>query len=277
MNTSPCSTKEAATSTKETVLLLEYVFYLWALIVWGWVKHNAGRQPHKNVPITPEMQHWCNSLLSLSKSSSWREWGSKTSKTVFALRSSHPKCFQPFSVLGHRVEGCLEGLIPGGPSPFQVMEQESPTWSLACLIAQAGSLHNVHYHHEIMLCSSPDRFHTKSGPFYILHRSTDSSGDIPGTRHQIQNGISAELMHLSKYLYYTLKITKFALPGTLNIFLVYSLSLLPTGAFNVAKPIITSLHHCFSWYSSIKTQFTCKADARNPYNWGLSILKDFYI
>lgn len=146
----------------------------------------------KYVSIAPEMQHWRESLLSLSKSSSWREWGSKSSKTVFALWFCHPNFFQPFSVLGHRAEGCLWGWIPGPTRwPLWIPGGGTGVTSVVtCMFDGTGLgwLQNLHCHHEFMVCSSANEFHSKSGSLYIQHCFTGVSGAIPGTRYQAQNG-----------------------------------------------------------------------------------------
>lgn len=103
---------------------------------------------------------------------------------MFALCSSHPKFFQPFSVLGHRIEGCLWSLITG-PCRCSLCIPGGGTGVTGVVTSmfdstRLGWLQNLHYHQEFTLCSSEDKFHRKSGPFYVQHCFTGISGAIPG-------------------------------------------------------------------------------------------------
>lgn len=120
-------------------------------------------------------------------------------------------------------------------------------WSLPCLIAQGWADCRTCTITRSLRSAAPKTNSTGSLGHFTFSTVLLVSVELFLVKIPGPKWTPAKLMLLSMYLHYTLKTMTLALPGTLNMFLVLSLSLLPTVVFNVAKSIITSPHHCFSW------------------------------
>lgn len=116
-----------------------------------------------------------------------------------------------------------------------------------------------------MLCSSEDKVHSKCGPFYTQHCFTEASELflVPDTRFKMYFCKAHASFKVSAL--YTEDHETCPPWNPKYIFGIFFISTANNRVFSVAKSTITSPHHCFSGYSSKMTQFTCKADAKNPY------------